>query len=68
METFLWDPAEKGAAQRPAQAIAPNELLSTFSSLRILQYEETAANPDWGNESERKPTRLVRLVAQKYSR
>lgn len=40
---------------------ATNELLTTFSELRVLRYEDVRAQADWGLFD----TRLVRLLAQK---
>ena len=49
----------------PTGTFKDNELLSLFSGLRILRYEDVWAQPDWSVKKVNE--RLVRLVAEKPS-
>lgn len=47
----------------PAGTFADNELISVFSELRVLRYEDVWARPDWSVK--KLDERLVRLLAEK---
>lgn len=53
---------EETVKNRPTTAIDPARLLAAFKDLRLLQYQDVVATPDWGGP---KPQRLVRMVAEK---
>lgn len=58
IETFA---SETGTFNRRSTDVDPKMLLKAFDGFRIVQFEDTVAMPDWGDQQ----SRLARLVAEK---
>ena len=62
IEAYQEDAALEGRGRPgPGVTVGENELLTLFSGLRAIRYEDTRARADWGLHE----TRLVRLLARK---